>query len=407
MSFETHSVETAVRESRGVATWMLAAAPLVLLAGLVGFIVTQDLRGWLRGPAFPPIEQLSVTRTLLQPGEIDLYVVNSGPDDVTIAQVQVDEAYWSFDATPSTTLKHLAGAIVHVPYPWVEGESHSVVVVSRNGVKFSHKIDVAVPSPRPSWRFFALFAAIGLLVGVVPVYLGLIWYPVIQRLSNVGIDIVLCFTVGLLAFLAVDAMHEAIEMAGQIPSVFGGSALLVLGVAGSILLLLSVGQWMRQRALNRGEDVVRISLAALIAVGIGLHNLGEGLAIGAAFNLGLIALGGTLVAGFTIHNVTEGLAIVSPLARARTGVGTLLVLGAIAGVPTIAGAWIGGFVYSKFWSLLFLALGAGAILQVVYEILRQMAGSASIRRVLTSLPNLIGLAAGFALMYVTKLFVAF
>ncbi len=394
-----------------VPTWALLVAPLILLVVAVAGLFVWDPAKILRGEGFPPIEELSVTRTILSPGMIELHVVNGGPDKVTISQVQVDEAYWNFEFEPATlkeanTLEHLQRAVVRVPYPWVNAEKHEVVLISRNGVKFPVEIPVAVESPRPTWTFFGLFALLGLLVGVIPVYLGLIWYPLVRRLGDVGINVLLCGTVGLLIFLAVDAIHEALELVGKLPDVFGGSALLVMGVAGTILLLMAIGEWLRQRARSRGELQVKLSLAYMIAVGIGLHNLGEGLAIGASYNAGEIALGTLLVVGFMIHNVTEGLAIVSPLARIKAGFPALVLMGFIAGAPTIAGACIGGFTYSTLWSLVFLAVGAGAILQVVFEIVRQMAGGEALRRVLTPLPNLAGLAAGFVVMYATKLLVA-
>jgi zinc transporter ZupT len=143
----------------------------------------------------------------------------------------------------------------------------------------------------------------------------------------------------------------------------------------------------------------------LVAIGIGLHNLAEGLAIGAAFALGEATLGTLLIVGFMLHNTTEGLAIVSPLGEERASLRYLCLLGLVAGAPTIAGAWLGGFAYSIFWSVVFLGAGAGAIAQVVVQIVGSMARRTSLLQSLRSLPVAGGLAAGVALMYATGLLV--
>jgi ZIP family zinc transporter len=140
-------------------------------------------------------------------------------------------------------------------------------------------------------------------------------------------------------------------------------------------------------------------------VGIGLHNFSEGLAIGAAFALGQAAFGTLLIVGFTLHNITEGLAIVSPIAKDRPGLIGLAKLGLIGGVPTIVGAWVGGLVFSPVAAVVFLGLGVGAILQVVVQILGQMARERPIVERLLHAPVAVGLLAGFAVMYLTGMLI--
>lgn len=403
--------------------WLLALLPLVLLAGLLALIVALDPTEAVRGDA-PPVEVLEFQRVELGPGGIRATVLNDGPDPVTIAQVLVDEAYWAFEARPDTVLEHLERATLQIPYPWVHGETHELRVITASGVTFDHEIAVAVATPEPSGRFVGIFALIGLYVGVLPVLLGLAWYPVVARLGRRGLDFVLALTVGLLLFLLVDTAHDGLEAAAEMPASYQGVVLFVLAAAAAYLAIELLGGLLRS---GRGALGAAFAAALLVAVGIGLHNFAEGLAIGAAFALGEAALGTLLIVGFTLHNTTEGLAIVAPLAQGRshertgfeaedgTGrgrpgqgripVARLAVLGLIAGAPTIAGAWLGGFVYSPVWSVLFLAVGAGAIAQVVVQIARGMAREREVGDLVRSAPVAAGLVAGVAVMYATGMLI--
>ncbi len=389
--------------------WLLAALPLVLLGGLLLLIVRSDLADAVRGDA-PPVEELSFERVRLGDGGIELDVLNDGPDPVTIAQVMVDEAYWRFEQRPPGPLPHLGRAVLDVPYPWVEGELHEVVLISATGVTFAHEIAVAVATPRPSARFFGIFALIGLYVGVLPVAIGLLWYPLMRTLGRGGYDFVLALTVGLLIFLFVDTAHEGLESAGAIAHSYQGVSLFVLTGLLAYLAIEAFGAWLKRRRPAAGQPddhrtVAALATALLVAIGIGLHNFGEGLAIGAAFALGEAALGTLLILGFTLHNTTEGLAIVAPLAETPAGLGRLFRLGLVAGAPTIVGAWIGGFVYSPVWSVVFLAVGAGAIAQVVVQITRSLAGERELSSFLRSRAVIGGLIAGFGVMYLTGMLV--
>lgn len=386
------------RPGRELPLWFKGLAPLVLLAALVVVFIRFGPVGVFQ-QSFPPIEQLTIERIRLpEHGVMEVQVVNGGPEPVTIAQVMVDDANWVHRLDGSRTLDRLQRRTITIPYPWVEGEPHSVALVTSTGLTFTHDVAVATLSPTVDSRYLTTFALLGVYAGVIPVFIGLLWLPFIRSVSRRWIDFFLSLTIGLLIFLGADALVEAVETSGLIAGAFQGPALVLLGVLGTPLVLAAVGQW--RGGLRREHSPLQV--AALIALGIGLHNLGEGLAIGTSYATGEIALGTFLVIGFLLHNTTEGLGIVTPLADERPRLRSLILLGALAGVPTVLGAWFGGFAYSPVWTTLFFAIGVGAIVAVVYELWRlfHRRGGAG----LTSPLNVAGLLVGMLIMYATGLF---
>ena len=380
--------------------WFKGLAPLVLIALLVLAYLRIGPAGMFQA-AFPPVEELTIERVALPaPGELRVTVVNGGPEPVTVAQVMVDDAVWAHELSGPRTIQRLERREIRIPYPWVEGEPHHIALVTSTGLTFGHDVAVATQTPTVGARYVWTFALLGIYVGVIPVFLGLLWLPFLRGIGRHWLDFFLSLTMGLLVFLGVDAVGEAAATAALVPGAFQGGALVLMGLVGTPLLIAALGRWRSGSAEARSP----LYVASLIAIGIGLHNLGEGLVIGTAYSTGEIALGTFLVIGFLLHNTTEGLGIVAPLASSKPRVRDLVLLGAVAGVPTIAGAWIGGFSYSPILTTLFFAIGAGAIVQVVWELWKLFARRPDSG--LTRPLNAIGLLAGMVIMYVTGLFVA-
>ena len=382
--------------------WVLGLVPLLLVVGGIALFAVLDAPG-LGERRGPPAEELAVERTVLRAGVIELTVRNDGPDAVRIAQAQVNDAFVQFSGAEEP-IGRLGTATVRLREPWIEGQAYEVALLTSAGGTITHEIPVAVETPPADLSFFALMALLGVYVGVIPIALGMLWLPWVRRMPPEWLRMVMALTVGLLAFLAIDATLEGFELAGEGSQAFGGATLVLVGAAVSFLLLSGVSAWLaRRRAAARREGAAGTELALLIAVGIGLHNLGEGVAIGSAYAVGALALGAFLVIGFALHNTTEGLAIVAPVADANPSLRRLAVLGLLAGAPAIAGAWIGAAAVTPAAGAFLFGFGAGAIAQVVVQLaptLRDRAGR-------TLDPATVGgLLAGMAIMFATGLLVS-
>lgn len=394
---DTRPMPTSGRHGAGrLALWALL--PLLLIVAVAVAFLSSDPLAPFRGSA-PPVEQLTVERTILDEHGIKLHVRAGGSEPMRIVQVQVDGAYWMFEQSPAGPIPRLDTVTLRIPYPWVSGEAHRVALVTNTGALFEHPIEVAVATPGLTAERVNFYFLIGLFVGVIPIALGMLFTPALRAAGPAAFEFAMALTIGLLVFLLVDTIAEALEFADEAAAEFHGPVLVWVPAALTFGLLMALGR-------RTGKPLGGLALATSIAFGIGVHNLGEGLAIGAAFATGAAALGSFLVIGFTLHNITEGIGIAAPLLEQRPRLRVFVGLAALAGLPAVFGIWIGSFAFSAHWAALALGIGAGAIAQVILEVGLYLARrSKGAGRSWANATVLAGVMAGVLLMYATAFLV--
>jgi zinc transporter ZupT len=376
--------------------WFWAVIPLgILIGALALFLIENPLRSL--GVDAPPVQELTVEQTWLNEDGIHLQVRANGSEPVSLAQIMVDEAYWKFSMKPEGPIPRLSSARITIPYPWVKDELHEITLLTDAGETFSHTIEVAASTPVWSLQRIWGYILLGIFIGVIPVGLGLMFYPYLKTMGQTGLQFLLTLTLGLLVYLFIDTIQEGMELATQAAEVFEANLLVWLVTGLSFLLIYALGR-------RKGKAPQGLSLATYLAIGIGMHNLGEGLVVGAALASGEAALGSYLVVGFTLHNITEGIGIATPLLERKTKFMTFVGLVMLAGLPAAGGTLIGAFSYSPHWGAILFAIGAGAILQVIVELGSYIFRNAEVGQRFT-IPNLTGFTLGLAIMYGTALLV--
>lgn len=442
---------------------ILAFVPIVVLTGMLIFLLSPYGQSLIN--IGTPLPQVTIEKIEFHDNQILVFIRNTGPMDIVISQADVNDRIQSAAIEPSSKISRLSEATVTIPFPWIPGTPYEIGITTFDGTRFSKSVEAATLAPTPDANQALLFTSLGVYVGVIPILIGLLWYPYIRRISVSKYSFFLSLTAGLLEFLGIDALLEVNEIViKNLASVFNGQALGIMVTISSFAILLYTSERLTQRAIEKsvvgktrlstpsssaGEELDQdrsstrnqkdvfysesakgsasareiqiqlqkykqllkpLTISMMIAIGIGLHNFGEGLAIGAAMLLGEVALSTFLLVGFTLHNTTEGLAIVAPIAKSEakrsTMIRRLVMMGLIAGIPTIAGTWIGGFLYSPLAAVVFLSVGAGAIFQVVYSLISWISHHQKPKSSpYISGPVVAGFITGLLIMYFTGLLI--
>lgn len=374
--------------------------PFALLILLVMYIFGPGSELLDLGVALP---EVTIEKVDFVDHEIRATVRNTGPIPVEVTMADINDRIQPAAVEPDRFLERYETALVRIPFEWNEAQPYIIGITIEDGTRFEKEIEAAAPVLEPSLELAGFFAIIGTYVGIIPVMIGLLWLPFIKKISKNKYHFFLALTAGLLLFLGIDSVEEALEVSEEsLAGSFNGALLVATVIVLSFFGLYYTGEKLVKRT-ESSRMTKPVAIALMIAIGIGLHNFGEGLAIGAAVGLGSIAFSTFLIVGFALHNTTEGIAIAAPMSRGKTMIGKLAGLGMIAGAPAIFGAWIGGFVYSPFTSVVFLSIGAGAIFQVTITILRWMREEGD--KNLSSAAVASGFAIGMLIMYLTSILV--
>lgn len=369
----------------------LAVLPLAALIGMFAvFLASNPLDGFRS--ALPQAAGTAERVVFVaEPPAIRLIVRNAGTQPLTVSQIIVNDGYWRY-SIGDRRLGRFASTQLEILYPWEEGVPVKVGLVTSNGDVVRLDLGRASLTPNRDGHTWATYSWVGLFIGLVPVAAGLCAFPLLASARRRVLDFALALTLGLLTFLLVDTVLEGWNLATAAREPFRGHEVFVVAAVVTVIVLTMMSA--------SGASTRTRHAASSVAVAIGIHNFGEGIAVGAALATGRTDLGLALIVGFAVHNVTEGIAIAAPLAQdglMRLPIRRLVVLAAVASGPAIPGVWLGGFAFDPTIAAIAFGIATGAILQVLWVIGRPMVRGIATRVVAA------GIGVGLLAMYLTGL----
>ncbi len=358
--------QTQIRQPRvfpSAARLAYALLPIGLLVAIsVFFLSSPGIRALLAPGAGS--EMVSFEKTNLQPGRFVLELRNAGHSPVTLTTMNVNDSILPFIVKPSPTIPPLGSATVYVLYPWVRGEAYTISLLTPDSTTFTTAISNAETTPEPGSQGGMDYLLIGLAAGLFPVLIGITWFPAVTRAGSSLFLFLTALVGGLLAYLSLAIAGAALALAPQVSALFQGITLVLVGALVTFLAL---------RAFSAGEERdLGSERAWLLAAGIGAQNLAEGLAVGAAFSMGIGSLGALFLIGLIAQNVDHGLRLIASTGREHRSAAWLLGLALAGGLPAVLGVWAAGGVTSTLLQVVYLSIGGGAVLEAIYAAVQRI-----------------------------------
>jgi zinc transporter ZupT len=337
--------------------------PIGLLVAVSAFFLSSPGIRALIAPGAGS-ETVSFEKTMLQPGRFVLDLRNAGHSSVTLTTVNVNESILPFIVKPSPTILPLRTATVYVLYPWVRGEAYTISLLTPDSTTFTTTISSAETTPDSGSQGGVNYLLIGLAAGLFPVLIGITWFPAVTRAGSSLFMFLTALVGGLLAYLGLAIVGEALGLAPQVSALFQGMILVIVGALVTFLALRAFSVY-EERDLGAER-------AWILAAGIGAQNLAEGLAVGAAFSVGVGSLGALFLIGLIAQNVDHGLRLIASTGQERRSAAWLLGLALAGGLPAVLGVWAGGGITSPLLQVLYLSFGVGAVLEAIYAAVQRI-----------------------------------
>ncbi|MEM7032645.1 MAG: hypothetical protein AAF629_24035 [Chloroflexota bacterium] len=342
--------------------------PLIILGGLIAWLIISPPQ--LRLFSTAATEQLDIEQVILQPGRFELVVRNTGAESLSIAQVTINDAAWISLVLPKTTIDPLTRATIQLDdYEWIEGQTYQIIIYTTTANTFVVDIPDARVTPQLTQPNLLTLLLSGFLIGMLPLYVGLSWWPMLRQLYLPSWLIWVGVAIGLIFGRGVDLLPLVPHFVRHIGALYQAWGLVIIG------LVFALGMLYR-RASQGGDDTSqdRFLQAYRVVIALGLLGFGEGLILGQVMGSQVSAAPLWLqsplwIVGLLILNASKGLILALILSDLRPMWVQWILFGFIAGFPLMLGIVLGAFPMAMPLLILLTGAAIGAFIWVNVELL--------------------------------------